>query len=381
MRILSILLWGLAVGGMVVLGREVWEDDEAPLLGAALLAFSPCVLWQAWNARPYALALALEVWASVFFVRTFISGRFQRRDYLLFLATTLAGLLTHYHFAVPAMMMLAASLCGPRRRLALWSAVGLTVAFALIACPLLARQGFQPGWIPRSTWTTPFTTLIQFNSATVWIVLAVVFIAGLRHSPRSPLPARPLLLATVGVWLLPILVGHFFGVFWPPRQGVFLAPWLMTLLSGPIARGLRQPGGAMLIMVLWASGVNVCLPPLTLGPTHSEYQAVTDCAALGRPGDLVATSKFAAVTVGYYLPRLAHGLRWVGSPELVSALQRSQTPARIFWIGEPDDPVPGWLGRHFNRIQVLSYADYPLVPPDRAAWSSVLEVFEPRGTK
>lgn len=106
-RWVSLVFGMLALPAIFLLGREM-VGDRVGHWSAGLLAVSPIHIWYSQEIRPYSLYFLLTVLAIFRFVRALRSDHWA--DWAWYGAALLAGLYTHYYFAllVPALMAGAA---------------------------------------------------------------------------------------------------------------------------------------------------------------------------------------------------------------------------------------------------------------------------------
>jgi mannosyltransferase len=134
LRSLSALAGVLTIPVAYLIGREL-RDRRAGLLGAALVAVNPMLLWYSQEARAYALLALFCAVSLLYCVRALRDG--ERRDFVLWGVFSALALATHYFAVFP----LAVEVVLLRRRgrasfAGLWI-VGLTAA---LLAPLVIHQ-------------------------------------------------------------------------------------------------------------------------------------------------------------------------------------------------------------------------------------------------
>ncbi len=258
--------------GLWQLGRRL--PLRFPFLAVLLFALSPLQLRYALEARPYSLALALSIWASVLFLDVLRRPTLVRAFW--YGGLVLAGLYTQpYSFFVP-LTHLAWLLCCRR--------TGRCPLFLVIGALAVALFGFLPWyvwashrWAPsgsEASWSsgvglkTPLLILRELSGAGYPGTLLLLGYAGLGGWSRCSRSDRSL---WAFLFLLPILLAlwadQHFGYFFAIRQILFVLPPL-TLLA---ARGLErqaqhQPrpalaGGILLLLVLFIGDIQFFRKP------------------------------------------------------------------------------------------------------------------------
>jgi len=96
LRSLSVLFALLAIFMTYRLSRELFRDDLAALISAALMAASPICIGQSQQVRSYMLALFLSLWATTLLFRMLRSERPGTWTILAYAALVLASMLSHY---------------------------------------------------------------------------------------------------------------------------------------------------------------------------------------------------------------------------------------------------------------------------------------------
>jgi mannosyltransferase len=154
LRSLTALFGAATVPVAFLIGREL-ASNRAGLIGAALVAVSPMLIWYSQEARSYALLVFFGALALLFFVRALRTG--DGRDLGLWALASALALCSHY-FAVFAVAIEAVWLLVALR--ARWRvvlpAVGGVVAVGLALLPLISAQ-INPthiGWIDHSPLST-----------------------------------------------------------------------------------------------------------------------------------------------------------------------------------------------------------------------------------
>ena len=154
LRSLTALFGAATVPVAFLIGREL-ASNRAGLIGAALVAVSPMLIWYSQEARSYALLVFFGALALLFFVRALRTG--DGRDLGLWALASALALCSHY-FAIFAVAIEAVWLLVALR--ASWRvvlpAVGGVVAVGLGLLPLISAQ-INPthiGWIDHSPLST-----------------------------------------------------------------------------------------------------------------------------------------------------------------------------------------------------------------------------------
>jgi hypothetical protein len=142
LRIPAYLLAALAILGMALIARRVIPERGAAVWVAAFFAVCPWVISVFNFARPYHLALFLAVWSTVAVLEMSRDGP-RMRWRILFVATSLLGIYTLYHYAFVLLWQMIFLLCsawgtGPARR--------KREILGLVGCGAVIAAGFVP-WL------------------------------------------------------------------------------------------------------------------------------------------------------------------------------------------------------------------------------------------
>ncbi|HYP54874.1 MAG TPA: glycosyltransferase family 39 protein [Solirubrobacterales bacterium] len=195
LRSLTALFGAATVPIAFLIGREL-ASARAGLIGAALVALSPMLIWYSQEARSYALLVFFGALALLFFARALRTG--SGRDLGLWALASALALCSHYFavfaVAVEAIWLLVA--LRSRWRVVL-AAVGAVVAVGLALLPLISAQ-VDPthiGWIDHSPLSTRlFETGGSFLMGETGHVIA--------QPPRERYAAIPALLVGLALLLL-----------------------------------------------------------------------------------------------------------------------------------------------------------------------------------
>lgn len=266
-RWLSVVLGCLSVLAIWRLARQ-WGGARVGLWTALLLALSPFHIWYSQEARAYGLYFLLGILALWFFARASKTNRYA--DWALYSLVSLAGVYTHYYFAVllliNAVLLIVEKRSWRDRTPALLTHAGL----ALLSAPSL--------WLMRSDLSLQagFDLYAPFNVASVGYTY-FTFIAGFSLGPsmrelhatsaaETIVQALPWLLAVglvvtvlgyqaskvFGGWsavarlaiiaMAPVLVSGILAVFLGVGYRVRYVVWAAIPLFIVLGAGLSRPG-------------------------------------------------------------------------------------------------------------------------------------------
>lgn len=226
-----------------------------PWTAALVLALLPIQVRYAIEARPYSLALALSILATLLFLR--LSETPSARRAMLYALSLAACLYTQPFSAfVAGGHLLWAVLMGRRKALLLALAACAAAGLAFLPWFLHARAQWQQsigtsGYVFHGGWiSTPLLLLREITGAgyagTVLLAGAVWFGAR-RLDPGIPL----LLLATAGVPVAAgLLADYWFGYFLAIRQFLWVVPPLAILAAAGV-RERSWTAGAAAVLALY----------------------------------------------------------------------------------------------------------------------------------
>ena len=250
LRSLSAVL-GILTVPVAYLAAKTLFDRWAGLLAAALVAFSPVLVWYSQEGRAYALLVFLSATAFLFFVRSLDSGR--GRDYAAWSIASGLALATHYFaiflIAVEAIWLLVRA--HEHRRAVL--AVGGVALFGAALAPLALYQRSHGGveWISasplrgrlRDALTVLATGAAEPGHQAVLavvafaVVVAVVVWRGDGRTRAAVAVALAIGVAAVGGPVIAALVGSDYVL-----DRNFLAAWVplaVVVAGGAAIRSLR----------------------------------------------------------------------------------------------------------------------------------------------
>jgi 4-amino-4-deoxy-L-arabinose transferase-like glycosyltransferase len=192
-RSLSALFGAATVPIAYLIGREL-ASRRAGLVGAAIVAVNPMLIWYSQEARSYALLVFFGAVSLLFFVRALRTR--AGRDLALWALASAFALSSHYFAVFPVAIEAAWLLVALRSRWrAVLPAIGGVVTVGLALLPLIAAQSNPKhiGWIDHSLLSTRlYETGISFLVGETGHVIA--------EPPRERYALIPLVL--IGVALL-----------------------------------------------------------------------------------------------------------------------------------------------------------------------------------
>jgi mannosyltransferase len=304
MRLLPALLGTLLVPVTWAAAR-VTLPGRCALIAAALVAFSPLLVWYSQEARAYALLALLATLAFLFFVRVLRApGRRDAtvtRDLALWSLLSAAAVLTHYFAVVPLaaqVLWLLAERTDLRRRVVLSAIVPIAAGVALV--PLLRDQNEN---VPRA-WTESFSLSNQLRGSVqefavglrwTWLVQrpGVLVILGLGAAALVLLVARgtraersgaaPAAGVALAVLVAPVVVSLFGDNLVASRN--VIAAWPLGAIvvgAGLGAAGARRVGTALAVALCAAMLAIDVSRPLEDRLQRDDWEELM--ASSGRPG-------------------------------------------------------------------------------------------------
>lgn len=353
LRLPSVVATAAAVGLTVLLVHRV-AGQRAARCSVPLLVLSLPLLEYAQQARPYALATALVVLASLLLLRELAAP--TRRGLVAYAVVLALAGYAHLFLALALLAHVPVALLHGRAQLPrltrAWLAAGVAVAPLLV---LVRAQSEQVGWIdrpPLSAWRTP--ALFTAGGSRVLVALLLVGAAALWLSRRSrPGPGFVLL----GLWaVLPPVV--LLAVSWlgtpvyTPRYVLSAVPAVLALGALALA---RLPGRAA---VAATAAVAVLSLPGVSAQWRSGYHledlqaAARHLAERSGPADgLVYVPDWGRPGFAHHLARVANLER---APRDLTVLRSAREAGHLYADQVPAEQVPARL-RFVERLWVVAY--------------------------
>jgi 4-amino-4-deoxy-L-arabinose transferase-like glycosyltransferase len=369
MRLLPALLGTLLVPVTWAAARVTLPSRSA-LIAAALVTFSPLLVWYSQEARAYALFALLATLGFLFFVRALRAppGPSVSRDLAIWSLLSATALLTHYFavFAIGAQALwLLLARADLRGRVALAALVPIATGAALLS---LLR--YQEEHVPRA-WTESFTLWDQLRGSAqelavglrwTWLVqrpgvLAILGVGGAalvllawRGSRVERAGALPAGVVALAVLIGPVAVS-LLGDNLVASRNVIAAWPLAAIVAGA---GLGAAGawriGAALAVALFAVMLSVDVAvPLDERLQRDDWEELMAAAGPPAPPGAVAVlrgfenSRVAA----YYLPGGGQAPRAetvsvrrllvVGDPNSMTAFLRAASGAGFAVVGREEN--------------------------------------------
>ncbi|CAN5228755.1 MAG: glycosyltransferase family 39 protein [Gemmatimonadetes bacterium] len=278
-RWLAVFFGVLSIAAVERLGSRVGRPAVG-LWSGALLAISPFHIWYSQEGRSYGLFFLLATLALWTFLRALETDR--RRDWALYALTAVAGLYTHYFFAL-LLAVAAFILALERRGWGEWrSPLAAHVAIAVLALPLIplleADFSYQAGYPERGAFGAPafaytYVSLLTgyslgpslrelhvlapgtaLRSLLPWLIplgaaAAVLLFYGYRELGRRNTVRRLLLLALLPVLAVGLL-SELGGVGYNVRYVLWVGLPFVVWLGAGAARGWRQAAGRVGLLTL-----------------------------------------------------------------------------------------------------------------------------------
>jgi hypothetical protein len=253
MRTLPLLVNLLGVAGMMAVGRRLFQDRWVGIVGGALWALNPHLIWHAQDARNYAIWAALSVCAVWALLRVTDPARQpRRRDWALYISLTV---IASHVFFLEAFLIAAHGAFVLIARRARWRAwLGAAVIIGVLWLPTLyqasqlASSGYQGtgGGADVGALLTLFPKVLLFGdvafegaAALAFVLVGVVLmIFSRRELPSGVLPL-------LGVWavlpaLLLLIAATRMSVFWP-RYLIAITPALLLPIAWVTVQASRKP--------------------------------------------------------------------------------------------------------------------------------------------
>ncbi|OZG26435.1 hypothetical protein BH683_024020 [Williamsia sp. 1138] len=298
-RVPSLLAVGVGAAGVVVLGKKL-SSRAVGITAGLFFAALPRVTWAAIEARPYALAAAVAVWATVALLVAV-----ERRKvgfWALYAVGVMLAILVNIHL----LLMVCVYLCvigiirAPRPVVLSWAlATGAALAVLLPYIQFMRSKADQINWIRPLDKRVLFTVVQgQYFETAVWAVgCAVAVIAGVIVVLLLRKPAITGFWRTVAVaaaWIIVptagmLLYSVFVKVIYVDRYLTFTAP-AMALLLGvcTVQVAARSLVRIEVVLIVFAVAVlpNYVHQRGDYAKFGADYSQVADTiAAQSSPGD------------------------------------------------------------------------------------------------
>jgi mannosyltransferase len=329
---------------------------RAGLIGAAIVAVSPVLIWFSQDARAYALAFLLTALSFLFFARARRSG--AKRDLAWWAACSALALATHYFAGFVVAPEAALLLWGSaeRRRVAVAIAAVLAAGALLLPIGLRQAENAHAGWIAEQ----PLSQRLERAAAKL-----VGDDNGNEHGARSPGPIPLGVPAALALAALALLLWRGDP---DERRGAGIAA----------AVGLAGVG---LPLLLGAFGADY-LDGRNLIPVFAPLVVLIGAGFGVRragPAGLGLAAAFCLCSLAFALeidrlPRLQReDLR--GAAEQVGPLRRDKAVVTIRYSG--NQPLRYYLGASFARGPLPPLREIDLVGSGRAARKSARRLLPP----
>jgi mannosyltransferase len=317
LRSLSALFGTATVPVSYAAVRELFSR-RAGLLCAALVTFSPLMIWYSQEARAYALLAFLLTAGLWMFARALHD---DRRALWWWGAISALALATQY-FAVftvvpeAAWLLFTLARAGERR---VWAAAAIPVVMAAILAPLLIYQdhhvarpwtvgytikdaitGVAQEGLVGPTWT-PFIHRAGVAVIALLVLVGVVLLARDRRRSDGLVPLV-LLVVLIGVPLAGALVTTNYIVI---RNVIFAVPLVFMLVAAGCAYFAREAIGAAIIAAICAIGLAIAVAiPVTPSLERADWRgAIQMLASPPAPRVWVFLDRFQSTPVStVYLP-------------------------------------------------------------------------------
>ncbi|HEY0908469.1 MAG TPA: glycosyltransferase [Candidatus Paceibacterota bacterium] len=307
-RSLSLLFFALSIPLMYALGKKAYNRNVG-LSGAVLLAISPFMNWFGNEIRMYSMLVFFVLANQYFFISLFKSQ--ERRLWIGYALTALAGVYTHYFFAFflasQSIFYLARRDAFPAGALKKFSmvAIGLIIAFAPWVAYVISQgsaQNTQPSLVAPSS-VDLFNVFSQFvfgfqtdhlNTLLVslWpitVLLAFLFLRKSRgesavSSYFVAMLALPNILAfLVSVTVRPLFLSRYLIVSIPAMY--LLLSWIISTYRPPL-RNICRAGLVAIMLATLTIEIGSASTPV-----KEEYQLATEhLESHAKPQDIIVVS-------------------------------------------------------------------------------------------
>ncbi|MCG5433458.1 glycosyltransferase family 39 protein [Mycobacterium sp. MYCO198283] len=383
LRLPSCLAVAGAAAGVVLLARQLSTRAVAVCAGV-VFALLPRVTWAAIEARPYAMAMLLAVWLTVFVVAALRRNRWWL--WLLYPLLLASAVLMNMFVALTVIAFpVLAAVVGARRWARCWLVVTtVAAAGALVPFALFARtQIRQVGWITPPGGKTVGEVAVEqyFDNSLPFAVTAGALLVGAalcwRLVPRPP-GDRPAGLAVFAIaWAAaPTLVMVVYSVVgdpvYYPRYLTFTAPAMALLLGVCLATVAPARGPVLALIAALALAAAPNFVVVQRGPYAKEemdFSAVADVIDAGAaPGDCLLLDNTTDWLPGPIRPLTAarpDTYRTLVDP----ARGRTARARNMLW----DSHIPVWnvTRRIAGCPTVWLVSERDLTQPDHAAGASL----------
>ncbi|HZP24631.1 MAG TPA: glycosyltransferase family 39 protein [Terriglobales bacterium] len=353
LRLPSAFFGTVSIPLLYIVSRRCWMGTSEALAAAALLAFSPAHVYYSQEARSYALAIALVLLSTYFFLLAVERG--DGRDWALWTVFAIAAFYTHYFTVLVPAAQAASLLFKPRpapwRKVALCGAVvfaaavpGLTYVFRA------APENLHFVWMPRADGKQVWHLLMFFGGSGVKVALALVlWTLGVVAIARARRIAPILFWRGCLVLLWAVLPAVILGLI-SLREPMFLQRYMVfslpaaVLLAGLGSGFLRKwKLGIALVIALCAAS----LPSIAkqYRKPREDWRSATNAVLTNAaPGDAVAFFPFyTRIMLDCYSARVgtapplhvfAPGFYAVGEDDrnLLAELDRNPHSFRHVWL-------------------------------------------------
>ncbi len=392
-RLLSVLFSIASIALMYLVVSSVFDDAQAGLIGAAILALSPIHIWYAQEARMYALLIFFVLASAYFMIQALRHG--SLRYWFGYVLSTVLALYTDnggvwYFLGITAFYLLSIKHFPGRTRGWILSQAAIILLY-IPWVPLLwqqTRQVAENFWLPPPSFQSVLDVFLDFNSLNFpWIAVSIFYLTVIfvwsYIVPDSGWQRR---LATM--WLfIPLVLSLLISL----RQPVFLSRNLIIasigyylLVVGTIRKFRSAKATVVLLLPLLLMNA-VSIGHNTWQEEKENWQDLTQhvaAAARNTKGGLALFfPPYAELPFAYYFQRYDMPLETQGYPESEVLLHPKQkrvtNPSDLLegrpyiWLVLYDDKtsnmhlaVKKWLDNHgyvrsqdFIRddISVLSY--------------------------
>jgi mannosyltransferase len=349
--------------------------EIAAIAAAALLAFSPAHVYYSQEARGYALATLLLLFATYCFVQAVENNR--GRDWALWTVLGIAAFYTH-DFAALVLAAQAVALLFRRAPVPWRSFLACAAIIFVVALPGLSYVFRAPpvnlhfAWMPRATPTQLWHLAMFFGGSGVKVAFAIVlWVAGITavfRARRTGSAGDFWLRALIVAWaIVPAVILALISI----REPMFLQRYMVfslpatAMLAGLGADALRRwRMGLLLVVVLCALSV-----PTIVKQSHKpreDWRGASNLVlASAAPGDAVAFVPFyTRIMLDYYTARygtatpplhvFAPGFYSGGESalDLLAVLARDPHQFRHVWVFVSKDDATAYAPA--NNAELLS---------------------------
>ncbi|MGD2049496.1 MAG: glycosyltransferase family 39 protein [Chloroflexota bacterium] len=398
-RLLSAIFSIAAIPLMYLVVSSLFDDVQAGLIGAGILAFSPLHIWYAQEARMYALLIFFVLASAAFFIRALQNG--LAKDWIGYAFTTTLALYTDYaaiwyFLGISVFYLLSWKRFPDRSKAWMLSQASILIAFSpwLRAFFEQTEQITESFWLSSPTFQTVLGVFLDFNSLNFpWIAISILYMTMI-FVWAYIVPDNSWQRRLVSIWLfMPVVISLILSL----RQPIFLTRNLIIasigyyiLIVATIRRFKSARVMALLLLPLFIMNL-ISIGHNVWNEEKEDWRDLTaHLAALARntqDGLIIFNPPYAELPFDYYFQHYDLDLDRQGYPE--DEILLHPEPKRVnnvtnllanrpyIWLvmrndeaADPNFPVKEWLDSngyvrrgdfYRDKIAVLGYTRWDIL--------------------